>query len=127
MCRSQFHMVQGTCSPSLPVSMRGKARVRCGAALSRYPKSRVFFTENFRRELVRLFSFWTTGIYPEFVDTSHWILNLGGGDVLQSSPTGRGICSRHCTGVPVRGRPSNHPKTPSQKTPKTLKTLPKKS
>jgi len=50
-----------------------------------YPKSRVFFTENFRRELVRLFSFWTTGIYPEFVDTSHWILNLGGGDVLQST------------------------------------------
>merc|ERR1719311_676345 len=50
-----------------------------------YPKSRVHFTDTFRRELVRLFSFWTTGIYPEFVDTTHWILNLGGGDVLQST------------------------------------------
>merc|ERR1719482_162302 len=50
-----------------------------------YPKSRVHFTDTFRRKLVRLFSFWTTGIHPEFVDTSHWILNLGGGDVLQST------------------------------------------
>jgi len=50
-----------------------------------YPKSRVHFTDTFRRKLVRLFSFWTTGIHPEFVDTTHWILNLGGGDVLQST------------------------------------------
>merc|ERR1719311_328572 len=50
-----------------------------------YPKSRVHFTDTFRRELVRLFSYWTTGIHPEFVDTTHWILNLGGGDVLQST------------------------------------------
>ena len=26
-----------------------------------------------------------SGVYPEFVDASHWKLNLGGGDVLQST------------------------------------------
>ena len=32
-------------------------------------------------DLVIRISFWTSGICPEFVDTSHWKLNLGGGDV----------------------------------------------
>mmetsp|Transcript_162603 Transcript_162603/g.521285 ORF Transcript_162603/g.521285 Transcript_162603/m.521285 type:complete len:449 (+) Transcript_162603:176-1522(+) len=50
-----------------------------------YPKSRVNFTESFRRDLVIRISYWTTGICPEFVDTSHWKLNLGGGDVLQAT------------------------------------------
>jgi hypothetical protein len=50
-----------------------------------YPKSRVNFTEKFRKELVNRISYWTTGICPEFVDTSHWKLNLGGGDVLQAT------------------------------------------
>lgn len=59
-----------------------------------YPKSRVNFTEKFRRELVIRISYWTTGICPEFVDTAHWKLNLGGGDVLQAVPcfaTGRPV------------------------------------
>jgi len=50
-----------------------------------YPKSRVSFADKFRRELVTRISYWTTGICPEFVDTSHWKLNLGGGDVLQAT------------------------------------------
>lgn len=50
-----------------------------------YPKSRVHFTEQFRKDLVIRISYWTTGICPEFVDTAHWKLNLGGGDVLQST------------------------------------------
>ena len=33
------------------------------------------------QDLVIRISFWTSGICPEFVDTSHWKLNLGGGDV----------------------------------------------
>eukprot|EP00928_Gymnodinium_smaydae_P056260 TRINITY_DN3966_c0_g1_i1.p1 TRINITY_DN3966_c0_g1~~TRINITY_DN3966_c0_g1_i1.p1 ORF type:complete len:446 (-),score=99.01 TRINITY_DN3966_c0_g1_i1:345-1682(-) len=52
-----------------------------------YPKSRVHFKESFRKQLVTHISLWTTGICPEFVDASHWKLNLGGGDVLQSSTT----------------------------------------
>merc|ERR1719263_929968 len=50
-----------------------------------YPKSRIHFTDKFRRDLVGLFSYWTTGIQPEFVTTSHWKLNLGGGDVLSTT------------------------------------------
>lgn len=50
-----------------------------------FPKSRVHFTEKFRRDLVIRIFYWTTGICPEFVDTSHWKLNLGGGDVLQAT------------------------------------------
>lgn len=50
-----------------------------------YPKSRVHFTEKFRQRLVTHISYWTTGIMPEFVDTKHWKLNLGGGDVLHST------------------------------------------
>lgn len=50
-----------------------------------YPKSRANFTDKFRRDLVTRISYWTTGICPEFVDTSHWKLNLGGGDVLQTA------------------------------------------
>jgi hypothetical protein len=50
-----------------------------------YPKSRVHFTEEFRKQLIIIISYWTTGVYPEFVDASHWKLNLGGGDVLQST------------------------------------------
>lgn len=52
-----------------------------------YPKSRVHFTESFRKDLIVRIAYWTTGICPEFVDTSHWKLNLGGGDVLQSTTT----------------------------------------
>lgn len=52
-----------------------------------YPKSRVHFTERFRKDLIIRIAYWTTGICPEFVDTSHWKLNLGGGDVLQSTTT----------------------------------------
>lgn len=48
-----------------------------------YPKSRVKFTEKFRKELITRISYWTTGICPEFVDSRHWKLDLGGGDVLQ--------------------------------------------
>ncbi|CAJ1348768.1 unnamed protein product [Effrenium voratum] len=51
-----------------------------------YPKSRIDFTDKFRKDLVIRISFWTSGICPEFVDTSHWKLNLGGGDVLQAAP-----------------------------------------
>jgi len=50
-----------------------------------YPKSRVHFTDTFRKDLVIRISFWTSRICPEFVDTSHWKLNLGGGDVLQAT------------------------------------------
>jgi hypothetical protein len=50
-----------------------------------YPKSRVHFTEKFRKDLVIRISYWTSSICPEFVDTSHWKLNLGGGDVLQAT------------------------------------------
>lgn len=50
-----------------------------------YPKSRVHFTEKFRKDLIIRISFWTTGVCPEFVDAGHWKLNLGGGDVLQST------------------------------------------
>jgi len=50
-----------------------------------YPKSRVHFTERFRKDLIIRISYWTTGVCPEFVDASHWKLNLGGGDVLQST------------------------------------------
>jgi hypothetical protein len=50
-----------------------------------YPKSRVHFTEKFRKDLIIRISFWTTGVCPEFVDARHWKLNLGGGDVLQST------------------------------------------
>eukprot|EP00931_Biecheleriopsis_adriatica_P081221 TRINITY_DN54555_c0_g1_i1.p1 TRINITY_DN54555_c0_g1~~TRINITY_DN54555_c0_g1_i1.p1 ORF type:complete len:423 (-),score=110.81 TRINITY_DN54555_c0_g1_i1:85-1353(-) len=50
-----------------------------------YPKSRVHFTDKFRKDLVIRISFWTSRICPEFVDTSHWKLNLGGGDVLQAT------------------------------------------
>jgi hypothetical protein len=52
-----------------------------------YPKSRVHFTEKFRKDLIIRIAYWTTGVCPEFVDTSHWKLNLGGGDVLQSTTT----------------------------------------
>lgn len=50
-----------------------------------FPKSRIHFTEKFRRDLVIRISYWTTGICPEFVGTAHWKLNLGGGDVLQAT------------------------------------------
>jgi len=50
-----------------------------------YPKSRVHFTEKFRKDLIIRISYWTTGVCPEFVDAQHWKLNLGGGDVLQST------------------------------------------
>mmetsp|Transcript_26507 Transcript_26507/g.61853 ORF Transcript_26507/g.61853 Transcript_26507/m.61853 type:complete len:435 (-) Transcript_26507:45-1349(-) len=50
-----------------------------------YPKSRVHFTEKFRKDLIIRISYWTTGVCPEFVDASHWKLNLGGGDVLQAT------------------------------------------
>lgn len=50
-----------------------------------YPKSRVLFTENFRKKLIAQTSEMITGIRPEFVDASHWKLNLGGGDVLDSN------------------------------------------
>jgi hypothetical protein len=50
-----------------------------------YPKSRVHFTEKFRKDLIIRISYWTTGVCPEFVDARHWKLNLGGGDVLQST------------------------------------------
>jgi hypothetical protein len=52
-----------------------------------YPKSRVHFTEKFRKLLILLIAYWTTGVSPEFVHTKHWKLNLGGGDVLQSTTT----------------------------------------
>lgn len=52
-----------------------------------YPTSRVkIFSEKFRRDLVIRMSYWSTGICPEFVDTSHWKLNIGGGgDVLKAA------------------------------------------
>lgn len=50
-----------------------------------YPKSRLHFTDKFRKDLVIRISYWTTGLCPEFVDTAHWKLNLGGGDVLQAA------------------------------------------
>lgn len=50
-----------------------------------YPKSRVYFTEKFRKDLVSRVSYWTTGVHPEFVDAKHWKLNLGGGNVLNST------------------------------------------
>jgi len=53
-----------------------------------YPKSRSKFVEKFRKDLVIRISYWTTGICPEFVNTSHWKLNLGGGDVLQTMGAG---------------------------------------
>mmetsp|Transcript_44180 Transcript_44180/g.102027 ORF Transcript_44180/g.102027 Transcript_44180/m.102027 type:complete len:432 (+) Transcript_44180:44-1339(+) len=53
-----------------------------------YPKSRVHFTQQFRRDLIIRISYWTTGVCPEFVDASHWKLNLGGGDVLQANTAG---------------------------------------
>eukprot|EP00435_Cladocopium_sp_Y103_P051396 s739_g15.t5 len=53
-----------------------------------YPKSRIDFTEKFRKDLVIRISFWTSGICPEFVDTSHWKLNLGGGDVAWTGSIG---------------------------------------
>jgi len=79
-----------------------------------YPKSRVNFTDAFRKELVSRISYWTTGICPEFVDTSHWKLNLGGGDVLQSAPAqafqkpadatgGRSLASAGAAGQPMFG------------------------
>mmetsp|Transcript_7038 Transcript_7038/g.16693 ORF Transcript_7038/g.16693 Transcript_7038/m.16693 type:complete len:416 (-) Transcript_7038:202-1449(-) len=52
-----------------------------------YPKSRIDFTDKFRKDLVIRISYWTSGICPEFVDTSHWKLNLGKGDVLQAAPS----------------------------------------
>jgi len=52
-----------------------------------YPKSRSSFGERFRQDLVCRISHWTTGVRPEMVDTSHWKLNLGGGDVLQPAQT----------------------------------------
>lgn len=63
-----------------------------------YPKSRVNFTEQFRRNLVTHISYWTTGVSPEFVDTAHWKLNLGGGDVLQA--TGSPAWQRGGEGAP---------------------------
>jgi len=53
-----------------------------------FPKSRIHFTEKFRKDLITRISYWTTGICPEFVNVAHWKLNLGGGDVLQSCPLG---------------------------------------
>eukprot|EP00397_Hematodinium_sp_SG-2012_P057675 GEMP01072324.1.p1 GENE.GEMP01072324.1~~GEMP01072324.1.p1 ORF type:complete len:342 (+),score=50.26 GEMP01072324.1:56-1081(+) len=50
-----------------------------------YPKSRVHFTHKFRQELIVRIAYWTTGIKPEFISTAHWKLDLGGGDVLQST------------------------------------------
>lgn len=50
-----------------------------------YPKSRVRFTENFRKNLVKHLSCWSTGVCPEFVDCDHWHLNLGSSDVLLQS------------------------------------------
>mmetsp|Transcript_6277 Transcript_6277/g.15596 ORF Transcript_6277/g.15596 Transcript_6277/m.15596 type:complete len:439 (-) Transcript_6277:239-1555(-) len=52
-----------------------------------YPKSRVHFTGQFRKNLVIRISYWTTGVCPEFVDADHWKLNLGGGNVLHSTTT----------------------------------------
>lgn len=49
-----------------------------------YPKSRNHFTAEFRKDLLIKVAWWFTGIVPEFVSISHWKLNLGGGDVLQS-------------------------------------------
>eukprot|EP00927_Polykrikos_kofoidii_P067580 TRINITY_DN63027_c0_g1_i1.p1 TRINITY_DN63027_c0_g1~~TRINITY_DN63027_c0_g1_i1.p1 ORF type:complete len:442 (-),score=76.10 TRINITY_DN63027_c0_g1_i1:306-1631(-) len=60
-----------------------------------YPKSRVHFTEKFRKDLVILISYWTTGVCPEFVDAKHWTLNLGGGDVLRSTTTQVAAVGRH--------------------------------
>mmetsp|Transcript_27282 Transcript_27282/g.62842 ORF Transcript_27282/g.62842 Transcript_27282/m.62842 type:complete len:415 (+) Transcript_27282:93-1337(+) len=54
-----------------------------------YPKSRVHFTEKFRKDLIIRISYWTSGVCPEFVDASHWKLNLGGGDVLQATSAHR--------------------------------------
>jgi len=54
-----------------------------------YPKSRVHFTEKFRKDLIIRISYWTSGVCPEFVDASHWKLNLGGGDVLQATSVHR--------------------------------------
>lgn len=50
-----------------------------------YPKSRVRFTENFRKNLIKHLSCWSTGVCPEFVDCEHWHLNLGSSDVLLQS------------------------------------------
>ncbi|KAF4661434.1 hypothetical protein FOL46_005737, partial [Perkinsus olseni] len=47
-----------------------------------FPKSRMSFLDEFRKSIVSLFAFWTTGVVSEYPDTSHWKLNLGGGDVL---------------------------------------------
>ncbi|CAD7955573.1 unnamed protein product [Amoebophrya sp. A120] len=55
-----------------------------------YPKSRTHFSDTFRRDLVSRVSYWFTGFRPQFLSISHWKLNLGGGDVLQSAGGGRG-------------------------------------
>jgi len=55
-----------------------------------YPKSRASFGEQFRRDLVIKVAYWTTGLCPEFVKTTHWKLNLGGGDVLQATASSLG-------------------------------------
>jgi len=55
-----------------------------------YPKSRASFGDRFRRDLVIRISHWTTGVKPEFVKTTHWKLNLGGGDVLQATASSLG-------------------------------------
>ncbi|CAE8612675.1 unnamed protein product [Polarella glacialis] len=70
-----------------------------------YPKSRVHFTDKFRKDLVIRISYWTSGICPEFVDTSHWKLNLGGGDVLMAAstqPWQRGVDATS-TAMSIRG------------------------
>lgn len=48
-----------------------------------FPKSRIHFTEKFRKDLATRVSFWTTGVCPERVDLSHWRLTFGGEDVLR--------------------------------------------
>ncbi|CAD7927178.1 unnamed protein product [Amoebophrya sp. A25] len=50
-----------------------------------FPKSRVSFGANFRKDLVCRISYWFTGFSPQFLSISHWKLNLGGGDVLKTA------------------------------------------
>jgi len=77
-----------------------------------YPKSRVHFTDKFRKDLVIRISYWTSSICPEFVDTSHWKLNLGGGDVLQansSQPWQRGSDATNANTTIRAGNSSTQP------------------
>ncbi|CAK0900066.1 unnamed protein product, partial [Prorocentrum cordatum] len=71
-----------------------------------YPKSRASFKSALRRELVTQISYWTTGVRLELVDTSHWRLSLGSGDVLQPAPPQAPLQkSAGSTASPTRRRP----------------------